>query len=54
MAGSDELDSTCSERTVPKYSQQLNSNKTYTIGYIKETLENPALNIEAKRTYLRK
>ena len=37
MAGSDELDSTCSERTVPKYSQQLNSNKSYTIGYIKET-----------------
>ena len=34
-------------KTVPKYSQQLN-NKSYTIGYIKETLESPALNVEVK------
>ena len=54
MAGSDEHDSTCSERPVPKYSQQLNSNKDFTIGYIKETLDNPALNVEVKTHILEK
>ena len=48
MAGSDEYDSTCSEKAVPKYSQKLNSDKLYTIGYIKETLESPALDHEIK------
>ena len=42
IAGSDEYDSTCSEKAVPKYSQKLNSNRTLP-GYIKETLESPAL-----------
>ena len=48
MAGSDEHDSTCSEKAVPKYSQKLSNDKTYTIGYIKETLESPALDHEVK------
>ena len=54
IAGSDEYDSTCSEKAVPKYSQKLNSNKSYTIGYIKETLESPALDGEVKDHILEK
>ncbi len=48
IAGSDEYDSTCSEKIVPKYSQKLNNNKSYTIGYIKETLESSALDAQVK------
>ena len=48
MAGSDDYDSTCSETPVPKYTELLDSNKRYTIGYIKETLESPALDPEVK------
>jgi aspartyl-tRNA(Asn)/glutamyl-tRNA(Gln) amidotransferase subunit A len=47
IAGCDEFDSTCSEKPVPKYSECLDDNK-YTIGYIKETLESPALDPEVK------
>ena len=48
IAGHDEYDSTCSEKAVPKYSECLEHKKSYTIGYIKETLESPALDVEVK------
>ncbi len=48
ISGSDEYDSTCSDKPVPKYSQKLNNNKPYTIGYIKEALESSALDGEVK------
>tara|TARA_B100000900_G_scaffold263577_1_gene224837 strand:- start:2445 stop:3866 length:1422 start_codon:yes stop_codon:yes gene_type:complete len=54
IAGSDEYDSTCSEKTVPKYSQKLNNNKSYTIGYIKETLESSALDAQVKSHIIEK
>ena len=54
MSGSDDYDSTCSEKPVPQYSQKLNRNNTYTIGYIKEALESPALNEEVKVHLLQK
>lgn len=54
MAGSDEYDSTCSEKVVPNYSQKLNNNKSYNIGYIKETLESPSLDGEVKAHILEK
>ena len=54
MSGSDDYDSTCSEKPVPQYSQKLSRNKPYTIGYIKEALESPALNEEVKAHLLQK
>ena len=54
IAGNDEYDSTCSEKVVPKYSQKLNNNKSYTIGYIKETLENSALDAQVKSHIIEK
>ena len=55
MSGSDDYDSTCSEKPVPQYSQKLNINNPYTIGYIKEALEeSPALNEEVKGPLLQK
>ncbi|MDG1188938.1 MAG: amidase family protein, partial [Flavobacteriales bacterium] len=43
ISGSDEHDSTCSEKPVPHYSQLIDSNTSHTIGFIKDTLESPSL-----------
>ena len=48
IAGSDEHDSTCSQKPVPNYTESLDNNTPYTVGYIKETLESPALDSEVK------
>ena len=48
IAGEDDYDSTCSDKPVPPYSQKLEGKDTYTIGFIKNTLESPALDSEVK------
>tara|TARA_B100001059_G_scaffold92805_2_gene91904 strand:- start:5085 stop:6509 length:1425 start_codon:yes stop_codon:yes gene_type:complete len=48
ISGSDEHDSTCSEKPVPHYSQLIDSNTSHTIGFIKDTLESPSLDPEVK------
>ena len=54
ISGGDKYDSTSSDKAVPKYSQKLNNNKSYTIGYIKETLESSALDAQVKSHILEK
>ncbi len=54
IAGSDDYDSTVSRTPVPKYSQALNFNGPARIGYIKETLDNEALNLDVKDRTLEK
>lgn len=54
ISGSDEYDSTCSEKPVPNYSQLIDSNTSQTIGFIKETLESPSLDPEVKAHLLEK
>ncbi|PIQ21666.1 MAG: Asp-tRNA(Asn)/Glu-tRNA(Gln) amidotransferase GatCAB subunit A [Cytophagales bacterium CG18_big_fil_WC_8_21_14_2_50_42_9] len=48
MAGADDYDSTASYRPVPAYSEQLETNKKYRIGYIRDSFENEALQPEIK------
>ena len=50
IAGKDDFDSTVSSKEVPKYTQNLafNTNKKIKIAYIKETIENDALQPEIK------
>lgn len=50
MAGADEYDSTVSQRPVPAYSQNLNTDRKFRIGYIRDTMENAGLNAEIKAT----
>lgn len=48
MAGADEFDSTVSTREVEKYSENLNSDKTYKIAYMREALESEGLDEEVR------
>jgi len=50
MAGPDEYDSTASKRPVPAYTQQLEVDRKFRIGYIKDCLENEGLDPEIKET----
>ncbi|MCC9166670.1 Asp-tRNA(Asn)/Glu-tRNA(Gln) amidotransferase subunit GatA [Pontibacter harenae] len=52
MAGKDEMDSTVSHRPVPAYSELLNTDKKYKIGYIRDSFENEGLNKEVKDSIL--
>ena len=54
IAGQDEYDSTVSQTPVPKYSQELNFSGPANIGYIKETLDNEAINPDVKERTLEK
>jgi len=54
IAGHDEYDSTVSREEVPAYSDNLQLNKKLKIAYIKETLENEALQSEIKEATLSK
>lgn len=48
MAGSDGMDSTASQREVPKYSELLTPAPHYRIGYIADAIDNEGLNPEIK------
>ncbi len=54
IAGHDEYDSTVSREEVPAYADNLKFNKKLKIAYIKETLENEALQVEIKEATLSK
>ena len=54
IAGHDEYDSTVSREEVPAYADNLKFNKKLKIAYIKETLENEALQAEIKEATLSK
>ena len=49
IAGKDPMDSTCSLSEVPKYSEEFSQGKKLKIAYLRETLENKALNPEVKK-----
>jgi len=46
IAGDDAFDSTASQHPVPAYSSEIETGKKYRIAYIKEALDNPALDQE--------
>lgn len=46
IAGDDAFDSTASQHPVPAYSSEIETGKKYRIAYIKEALDNPALDPE--------
>jgi aspartyl-tRNA(Asn)/glutamyl-tRNA(Gln) amidotransferase subunit A len=48
MAGSDEFDSTASRQSVPDYPANLSADRKYSIRYIKEVMEHPALDEEIR------
>lgn len=52
MAGDDGYDSTVSKRSVPAYSSQLSLSKKAKIAFIRETLDNPGLNVDVKENTL--
>ncbi len=52
IAGQDEFDSTVSPQTVPTYSKNLISNKTYKFAYFKQALEHQGLDKEIAKTQL--
>lgn len=52
MAGKDPMDSTSSSHAVEPFSEALGSERKYTIGYLTETLEHPALDPEIKQLTL--
>jgi aspartyl-tRNA(Asn)/glutamyl-tRNA(Gln) amidotransferase subunit A len=54
IAGHDEFDSTVSREKVPFYADYLQLNKKFKIAYVKETLENEALQSEIKEATLSK
>ncbi|MGM0580680.1 MAG: Asp-tRNA(Asn)/Glu-tRNA(Gln) amidotransferase subunit GatA [Bacteroidota bacterium] len=54
IAGHDEYDSTVSKEEVPAYAENLQLNKKLKIAYVKETLENEALQAEIKEATLSK
>ncbi|WP_296619444.1 Asp-tRNA(Asn)/Glu-tRNA(Gln) amidotransferase subunit GatA [Marivirga sp.] len=54
IAGHDEFDSTVSREKVPAYADNLQLNKKLKIAYVKETLENEALQAEIKEATLSK
>lgn len=49
MAGADEFDTTASSKTVEKYTESVNANKTYKIAYLKECIESSGLDPEVKK-----
>ena len=51
ISGEDEYDSTVSQKGVPAYSEHLEAGKRYKIGYLKETIDNEALNSEVKAAF---
>jgi len=51
ISGEDEYDSTVSQKEVPAYSEHLEAGKRYKIGYLKETMDNEALNSEVKAAF---
>ncbi|GCC53601.1 Asp-tRNA(Asn)/Glu-tRNA(Gln) amidotransferase subunit GatA [Chryseotalea sanaruensis] len=54
IAGADEFDSTVSQNVVSSYSNQLTETQKFSIAYIPETIENPALQPEIKATIEKK
>ena len=46
IAGTDEFDSTVSQKPVERYSEELKENKKFRLAYFKETLEHPSLDKE--------
>ncbi|REE05985.1 Asp-tRNA(Asn)/Glu-tRNA(Gln) amidotransferase subunit GatA [Marinoscillum furvescens] len=54
IAGEDANDSTVSRQVVPAYSQQLEVSSKKKIAYIKETIDNDALNGDVKEAFLSK
>ncbi|ADR23306.1 glutamyl-tRNA(Gln) amidotransferase subunit A [Marivirga tractuosa] len=54
IAGYDEYDSTVSTEEVPDYASNLHINKKLKIAYVKETIENEALNSEIKEATISK
>lgn len=52
MAGPDDYDSTVSHREVPAYSQNLETNGTFKIGYIRDCLESEGINPEIREAVL--
>ncbi|MDX5438752.1 MAG: Asp-tRNA(Asn)/Glu-tRNA(Gln) amidotransferase subunit GatA [Pontibacter sp.] len=52
IAGEDGMDSTASQREVPAYSQLLQTEKRYKIGYIRDCFEREGLEAEVKDTVL--
>jgi aspartyl-tRNA(Asn)/glutamyl-tRNA(Gln) amidotransferase subunit A len=52
MAGADEFDSTASHRPVVPYTKQLQTDKKFRIGYIRDTLESEGLDPEIRETML--
>jgi len=54
IAGSDEYDSTVSQKPVPTYSKELSFDKKYKVAYLRDTLESEALQPEIKELMLSK
>ncbi|WNB17387.1 Asp-tRNA(Asn)/Glu-tRNA(Gln) amidotransferase subunit GatA [Marivirga arenosa] len=54
ISGSDDYDSTVSNKEVPEYSKQLSFNQKARVAFIKETIENEALQEEIKNSTLEK
>lgn len=54
IAGHDDFDSTVSQEIVPNYHEKLAASKKLKIAYVKETIENPALQKEIKEATLQK
>lgn len=52
MAGKDKMDSTCSKKDVPPYSNHLNDKKTYKIAYFNSCIENDGLDSEIKASFM--
>lgn len=52
IAGADKYDATCSQRTVPAYSEQLSSTKKYKIAYYKNALEHNGVDAEVRAASL--
>ncbi len=52
MAGSDEYDTTASQKNVGNYVEALKQNKTYKIAYLKECVESEGLDAEVKKQTL--
>lgn len=48
ISGGDEFDSTCSNREVPAYAENLNTDKKHKIAYFKSYVENEGLDLEIK------
>ena len=49
ISGKDEMDSTCAHIAVPNYSQSMVQGKKLKIAYLRETIENKALNTEVRK-----